>query len=591
MEHEQIFINEIQATFNLREPKASKPTNIYLVVRMNGKQVKLSIGAKVYPCQWNKDKQEAYLSYRLSELDNRNNEITNNKINETKICFLEYKKYLCENPNLIDDGISILRERIYKGTNKRMGKKQDISATNQMLLLTTEQDIKESSKDTKCRYIRDFAKYLKESSIKDEWNEMNLNTIKLYQTYLTNKGMRIATIGNKLNCIISTLKVASKRSDIPFKWSESNLDSFEIVKNKTNKSKVKDKQVALTIEQVKKIYSYKAKSELDEEVKDMFVLQCLVGQRISDMPKFLNGEYEIKDNTISIIQQKTGEKAIIPLFDEAKEILYKYRNGLKNDKLFNRTYNSTINKIIRSICKEVGLDELVEYQEQKGTEIIIERKPMYELIHTHIARHSFVTIMCRMNIPKDTIIIATGHSNTAMIDKVYEHLNDKDKANKIEQAISEAVGSSLFDSSNNKKLKEKPNSLYEFGKAFAKQEQEHQTELNELNTKLENAISDAQKKADIIFKMESNKDRFILKEQIRTAFECFYRENDLIGKLLDNDEDNKVLVNYITKSSPFEPKYLEFTNSKGKRMRMKYTIAWEDRNIQPTIEYKVYEIK
>ncbi len=590
MEHSQIFINEMQATFNLREPKASKPTNIYLVVRMNGKQVKLSIGAKVYPCQWNKDKQEAYLSYRLSELDNRNNEIANSKINETKICFLEYKKYLCENPNLIDDGISILRERIYKGINKRMGKKQDISATNQMLLLTTEQDIKESSKHTKCKHIKDFSKYLKESAIKDEWNEINLNTIKSYQIYLIDKGLRYATIENKLNCLISILRVASKRSDIPFKWSESNLDSFEIVKNKTNKSKVKDKQVALTIEQVKKIYSYKAKSELDEEVKDMFVLQCLVGQRISDMPKLLNGEYEIKDNTISIIQQKTGEKAIVPLFNEAKEILSKYNDGLKYPNILDRKKNANINRRIKEICKEVGLDELVEYQEQKGTEVITIRKPMYELIHTHTARHSFITIMCRMNIPKDTIIIATGHSNTAMIDKVYEHLNDKDKANKIEQAISEAVGSSLFDSSNNKKLKEKPNSLYEFGKAFAKQEQEHQTELNELNTKLEKAISDAQKKADIIFKMESDKDRFILKEQIRTAFECFYRENDLIGKLLDNDEDNKVLVNYITKSSPFEPKYLEFTNSKGKRMRMKYTIAWEDRNIQPTIKYKVYEI-
>lgn len=27
----QIFINEMQTTFNLRQPKANKPTNIYLV--------------------------------------------------------------------------------------------------------------------------------------------------------------------------------------------------------------------------------------------------------------------------------------------------------------------------------------------------------------------------------------------------------------------------------------------------------------------------------------------------------------------------------------------------------------------------------
>ena len=78
---QQVFINEMQARFNLRQPKANKPTNIYLVVRINGKQLKLATGVKVYPEHWNKEKQEAYVSFRLPELDNRNNEIANNKIN------------------------------------------------------------------------------------------------------------------------------------------------------------------------------------------------------------------------------------------------------------------------------------------------------------------------------------------------------------------------------------------------------------------------------------------------------------------------------------------------------------------------------
>ena len=38
----QFFFNELQARFNLREPKANKPTNIYLVCRISGKQVKLA---------------------------------------------------------------------------------------------------------------------------------------------------------------------------------------------------------------------------------------------------------------------------------------------------------------------------------------------------------------------------------------------------------------------------------------------------------------------------------------------------------------------------------------------------------------------
>ena len=42
----QFFFNELQARFNLREPKANKPTNIYLVCRISGKQVKLATGVK-----------------------------------------------------------------------------------------------------------------------------------------------------------------------------------------------------------------------------------------------------------------------------------------------------------------------------------------------------------------------------------------------------------------------------------------------------------------------------------------------------------------------------------------------------------------
>ena len=72
----QVFINEIvKASFNLRQPKSKRPTNIYLIVRINQKQAKLSTGIKVYPGQWNIKKQEAYISCRLTKSDNINNTI------------------------------------------------------------------------------------------------------------------------------------------------------------------------------------------------------------------------------------------------------------------------------------------------------------------------------------------------------------------------------------------------------------------------------------------------------------------------------------------------------------------------------------
>ncbi len=91
----QVFINEIvKASFNLRQPKSKGSTNIYLIVRINQKQAKLSTVVKVYPDQWNIKKQEAYISCRLTESDNINNTIANTKLLELRNQFEEFKRYL-----------------------------------------------------------------------------------------------------------------------------------------------------------------------------------------------------------------------------------------------------------------------------------------------------------------------------------------------------------------------------------------------------------------------------------------------------------------------------------------------------------------
>ena len=59
-------------------------------------------------------KQEAYLSPRLTELDNINNAIVNDEINKLKADFIEFKRYICDNPNEIDNSLFLLRKYIYK---------------------------------------------------------------------------------------------------------------------------------------------------------------------------------------------------------------------------------------------------------------------------------------------------------------------------------------------------------------------------------------------------------------------------------------------------------------------------------------------
>lgn len=439
----QIFINQMQCNFNLRQPKANKPTNIYLVVYLNNKQVKLSTGVKVYPEHWNIRKQQAYVNARLSKLDNNNNTIANDRLSELKDMFLEFKHYLCEHPTDIDNSITILRTRIYKNTMTTEIKKK--SATTVMKEIIDAKQAASSTKGQQKLNVGKFERYLKENNISDTWESMNLNTFESYQKYLVDNGRGSVTIRNIIqNTLFPLLKKVSKRVDIPFTWYDSNLNSFEFVKDESNKELASNKKVTLTEEQLKQLYDYPITgTELQvrkrTEIRDLFVLQCLVGQRVGDMQKFFNGDNEKdeEEDTISIIQQKTKARAIIPLTPLAKEIISKYQN---TELKYYKPSNSNLNAELRIIAEEAGLNTPVTFEDKDDKQV----KPLFELVHTHTARHTFITIMCRRDIPKETIIIATGHEDTKMIDKVYSHLSNKDKAQKVSTAFKKKLDGDIF---------------------------------------------------------------------------------------------------------------------------------------------------
>ena len=439
----QIFINQMQCNFNLRQPKANKPTNIYLVVYLNNKQVKLSTGVKVYPEHWNIRKQQAYVNARLSKLDNNNNTIANDRLSELKDMFLEFKHYLCEHPTDIENSITILRTRIYKNTMTTEIKKK--SATTVMKEIIDAKQAASSTKEQQKLNVGKFERYLKENNISDTWESMNLNTFESYQKYLVDNGRGSVTIRNIIqNTLFPLLKKVSKRVDIPFTWYDSNLNSFEFVKDESNKELARNKKVTLTEEQLKQLYDYPITgTELQvrkrTEIRDLFVLQCLVGQRVGDMQKFFNGDNEKdeEEDTISIIQQKTKARAIIPLTPLAKEIISKYQN---TELKYYKPSNSNLNAELRIIAEEAGLNIPITFEDKDGKQV----KPLFELVHTHTARHTFITIMCRRDIPKETIIIATGHEDTKMIDKVYSHLSNKDKAQKVSTAFKKKLDGDIF---------------------------------------------------------------------------------------------------------------------------------------------------
>lgn len=423
----QIFFNEVRASFNLRKPKSDRPTNIYLVCRINKKQVKLSTGVRVYPDQWNTKKQEAYVSPRLTELDNINNAIVNDEINKLKADFIDFKRYICDNPNEIDNSLFLLKKYIYKD---RMMKQQELQKPVQWLRRAISQDktIKsDGQRNTLAIYwghLKVFEEFLKATDREDiTFADINLALIKDYETYLFNrqigkgKTTKTSTVGNKVTALISIIKRAEPYGLID--TSAAKLNQYKKPKSREGD----DNEIYLSEEEVNRMYALELKG-LEEKARDIFVLQCWTGQRFSDMQLLNNGTIKDFDNgkILEIVQKKRTHKVSIPLFPVALEILEKYNFQIP------KVRENTMLKYIKEAGKKAGIIGKHIVTEDRGSKITNTTYCRYELIGTHTGRRSFISNMLKRGYDSHILMRITGHT-TEMAFKKYAKISSEDAAN------------------------------------------------------------------------------------------------------------------------------------------------------------------
>ncbi len=409
----QVFINEIvKASFNLRQPKSKRPTNIYLIVRINQKQAKLSTGVKVYPDQWNIKKQEAYISCRLTESDNINNTIANKKLLELRNQFEEFKRYLCDNPSKLENCWELLRKYIYKDSDMRRSKKINVihwlrnAIANDKTIKTSGERKGASTMETYLIVLKDFNNFLLEKGREViGFEDINLALIKEYETYLFNKKVKgerttaTSTVGNKCVQLISIIKRAEPYNLIDIH--ESKLDKYTKPKSRQGD----ENEISLSEEDINKIHSLKLSGK-EEVVKDVFILQCWTGQRFSDMLSLNKGIVKNTDNgqILEIVQTKRTHRVAIPLFPVALEILKKYDFNLPE------ISKNTMLRYLKKIGLKAGLTEEHIVTEDRGGKVTNSIKQRWELIGTHTARRSYISNMLKRGYDSHLLMKITGHT-------------------------------------------------------------------------------------------------------------------------------------------------------------------------------------
>lgn len=297
--------------------------------------------------------------------------------------------------------------------------KRSIKNTNPILYLKTEAEKKYGKRSagtvrTFTSNLTSLEKFCKEKNITlHSIQDIDYNLLINYRDWLCQHpskkykdyGLKsdISGINNAIVNIKTMLKNAEREGE--YDKVKAKIDNIEALPEKL---KSYEDMIALTEQELEALEALELEDAKERKARDMFLFSCYIGQRYSDVKNFKESAQLIEENGkqyFKLRQKKTKKVVTIPILEEAKAILDR-NNGeisypLKNDNL--------VNIMIKKICKMVVMDkeEITYHEDIDGIHNI--KKYRYEIISTHTARRTFVTIAYKKGIDIETIAGITGH--------------------------------------------------------------------------------------------------------------------------------------------------------------------------------------
>lgn len=187
--------------------------------------------------------------------------------------------------------------------------------------------------------------------------------------------------------------------------------------------------VYLTKKELDNLYNLQLEIEDDRlsRVRDAFIFQCYTGARYGDI-KNISRE-DIKGSCWNYRSEKTHQIIEVPLTAEAISILHKYND---NEKPLPVISNQKMNKYLKELCEKANINEEIKLVKYRGTERIEETKKKYQVIGTHTARRSFVSVASELGVSPEVIMSITGHTTYRMMQKYLKVSFDR-KRNELDK--------------------------------------------------------------------------------------------------------------------------------------------------------------
>ena len=164
-----------------------------------------------------------------------------------------------------------------------------------------------------------------------------------------------------------------------------------------------------------------------EDQRDIFIFQCCVGCRVSDLEKFIPSN--IDKGVLTYIPKKTIEERVqevrVPLNSRAAALVKKYAGRDKKGRLFPFVASTKYNKCIKQIMQLCGIDrKITKLNPVTGEE---EQHPIWEVASSHMARRTFIGNLYREVKDPNLIGSMSGHVAGSKAFARYRTIDDDTK--------------------------------------------------------------------------------------------------------------------------------------------------------------------
>lgn len=164
-----------------------------------------------------------------------------------------------------------------------------------------------------------------------------------------------------------------------------------------------------------------------EPQRDIFIFQCCVGCRVSDLKRFTPAN--IDNGVLTYIPKKTkGEtpKAVrVPLNSRARALVEKYKGVDKKGRLFPFISDEKYNDAIKDVLRVCGMNRTItKLNPVTGAE---EQHPIWEVASSHMARRTFIGNLYKEVKDPNLIGSMSGHVAGSKAFARYRSIDDEVK--------------------------------------------------------------------------------------------------------------------------------------------------------------------